>query len=601
MTNARSLTSVTGLLSAIMVAALAFYGGWQRKWISDDGLIVLRTVRNLLAGNGPVFNAGERVEANTSTLWQYIIYLGALVSDARLETIAMWAALIFTTLALFIATYATAQLHRGSSAVALIPFGGIIYIALPPARDFATSGLEWGLSILWIAVQWLLLVMWARSDKLRWVYLLAFWSGMSWLVRPELALYGGLAGIILLAFERKSWWKILLVAIPVPLSYQIFRMGYYGLLVPHTAVAKSASGSQWANGWKYLADFSQPYTMWIAAIIVIVLAVFTIPPLVTTKKHRVIIALVIACATIHFLYIMRVGGDFMHGRMLLLPLFTLLLPLGVVAINRNFMVSVVTGILVVCGMGWATAAVIGGHPYQLPEEGQELDIVDERTFWQLASYRDTPTYFAEDFQTARNMNHFVEKVAVGREMNAGQLLQIRLNKEPLVLSWEPVPRSAETGDLSTMPMSLTMINLGMTSMNAPLDVRVLDNMGLANPLAGRQPRMPDARVGHDKNLPLEWQLADSAVAIEDLPEWVDADYVERARQILYTPEYQRLFESYRGPLTAKRFFDNIVYSFTEGRTLQFTEDPYAYDQALPVTNPQPINWPREIALDPPRG
>ena len=37
--------------------------------MSDDGLIVLRTVRNLLAGNGPVFNAGERVEANTSTAW----------------------------------------------------------------------------------------------------------------------------------------------------------------------------------------------------------------------------------------------------------------------------------------------------------------------------------------------------------------------------------------------------------------------------------------------------------------------------------------------------------------------------------------------------
>ncbi|MDO5099790.1 MAG: flagellar motor control protein ZomB [Corynebacterium sp.] len=601
MTNARSLTSITGLLSAVIVAALAFYGGWQRKWISDDGLIVLRTVRNLLAGNGPVFNAGERVEANTSTLWQYIIYLGALVSDARLETIAMWAALIFTTLALFIATYATAQLHRGTSAVALIPVGGILYIALPPARDFATSGLEWGLSILWIAIQWLLLVAWAHSDKQQWVYLLAFWSGMSWLVRPELALYGGLAGIILLVFERKSWWKILLVAIPVPLSYQIFRMGYYGLLVPHTAVAKSASGSQWASGWNYLADFSQPYTMWLAAIIVVVLGAITIPPLATMRKQRVIIALVIACAAIHFLYIMRVGGDFMHGRMLLLPLFTLLLPLGVVSINRNLVTSAATGILVLCGMGWAAAAVIGGHPYELPEEGQELDIVDERTFWQLASYRDAPTYFAEDFQTARNMNHFVEQVAVGRDINAGQLLQIRLNKEPLVLSWEPVPRSDATGDLSTMPMSLTMINLGMTSMNAPLDVRVLDNMGLANPLAGRQPRMPDARVGHDKNLPLEWQLADSAVAIEDLPEWVDADYVERARQILYTPEYQRLFESYRGPMTAERFFKNIGYSFTEGRSLQFTEDPYAYNQPLPVANPQPINWPREIALDPPRG
>ena len=51
----------------------------QRRWIADDGLIVLRTVRNLLAGNGPVFNAGERVESNTSTAWTYLVCLGSLI------------------------------------------------------------------------------------------------------------------------------------------------------------------------------------------------------------------------------------------------------------------------------------------------------------------------------------------------------------------------------------------------------------------------------------------------------------------------------------------------------------------------------------------
>ena len=64
--------------SVLVVAALFGWGAWQRRWIADDGLIVLRTVRNLLAGNGPVFNAGERVEANTSTLWTYLIYVGRL-------------------------------------------------------------------------------------------------------------------------------------------------------------------------------------------------------------------------------------------------------------------------------------------------------------------------------------------------------------------------------------------------------------------------------------------------------------------------------------------------------------------------------------------
>lgn len=50
--------------SVLVVSLLFAWGAWQRRWIADDGLIVLRTVRNLLAGNGPVFNAGERVEAS---------------------------------------------------------------------------------------------------------------------------------------------------------------------------------------------------------------------------------------------------------------------------------------------------------------------------------------------------------------------------------------------------------------------------------------------------------------------------------------------------------------------------------------------------------
>lgn len=601
MTEARSLTKISAIASAIIVAALAFYGGWQRRWISDDGLIVLRTVRNLLAGNGPVFNAGERVEANTSTLWQYIIYLGALVSNARLETIALWAALTFTTLALFIAALGTARLYSHKTAALLLPFGGILYISLPPARDFATSGLEWGLSVLWIAVWWYLLVWWVQERPYA-IYLLAFWSGLSWLVRPELVLYGGLSGLLLLVFHRRDWWKILLVTIPVPLSYQIFRMGYYGLLVPHTAVAKSASGSRWGDGWFYLMDFASPYHLWLGVLIALAIAGLRVWNIgFQWNRHSVAIGVVVLAALIHFIYVLRVGGDFMHGRMLLLPLFTLLLPVSVVAIEKqNIPVTAAAGGLFIAGMGWSFVTVLGGHPYELPKEDEaQLRIVDERLFWQLATYRDKPTQYAEDFLTARNMNNFVPVLEQARQHNDAQILQIRLSQHPLVLSWEPRPRMTN-GDMQHIPLSLTMINLGMTSMNAPLDVRVLDNMGLANPLAARQPRLADGRVGHDKNLPLEWQLADSAVPIADLPEWVDKDYVKRAREVLHTKDYADLFASYRGPLTAGRFLNNIGYSLGPGRTLQFQDDPYAYSGQVPVPNPPVISWPSDTKLDPPR-
>ena len=237
------------LVSAALAGVFAFVGGWARRWISDDGLIVLRTVRNILAGNGPVFNIGERVETNTSTLWKYLIVAFSWVPGLRLEDVAMWLALILTVIGVVSATVASGTLWQRVHPGLVAPFGVLIYLALPPARDFATSGLEWGLSLAWIGVWWALLVKWSAGGRAElW---LAFWSGLSWLVRPELALYGGITGIVLLATARTDWKRIGLIlaaALPVPAAYQIFRMGYYGLLTPHTAVAKSASGAHWGTG-----------------------------------------------------------------------------------------------------------------------------------------------------------------------------------------------------------------------------------------------------------------------------------------------------------------------------------------------------------------
>ena len=100
---------LSALVAAAVAGVFAFWGGWARRWMSDDGLIVLRTVRNLLAGNGPVFNAGERVEANTSTLWQYLITAFGWLTGARLEDVAMWLALLFTVVAAALATYSAGR------------------------------------------------------------------------------------------------------------------------------------------------------------------------------------------------------------------------------------------------------------------------------------------------------------------------------------------------------------------------------------------------------------------------------------------------------------------------------------------------------------
>jgi len=43
-------------------------------------------------------------------------------------------------------------------------------------------------------------------------------------------------------------------------------------------------------------------------------------------------------------------------------------------------------------------------------------------------------------------------------------------------------------------------NLGMLGMNVGLDVRVIDQIGLANPLAAHHESAGWTSIGHDKNL-----------------------------------------------------------------------------------------------------
>lgn len=553
----------------MVVGVAAFWGAWTRRWISDDGLIVLRTVRNLLAGNGPVFNAGERVETNTSTLWQYVILVGHWITGASLAAVAMYAAIALSVAAMALGCWATARIHPGRALI--VPAGAFVYLALPPARDFFTSGLEWGLSIFYLAVLWWLLVRWAAGAS---PYLLAFVAGLSWLVRPELALYGGIVGIVLLVAHRSrgEWMGILAAALPLPAGYQIFRMGYYGLLTPHTAVAKSASGARWGNGFAYLSDFIGPYWLWLPVLVLAGVCAWSFRRALWRQQLRsvtTIVSLMELCALLHTLYVLRVGGDFMHGRMLLLPLFAGLLPVFVIPLRNRLLAAVAAGIGV-----WALIIVWRGHPVDWASfDAPKISIVDEREFWTYATRRapgDGPKNEV-DFRQTKFMTEFDQAM---EELQAGGAISLRYLKseEPETYGWDTIEREPGRTD----PPTLYLINLGMTSMNAPLDVRVLDNIGLATPLAARQPRIEGGRIGHDKNLAREWQVADTAVDIDKLPSWIDHDKAKAAREALQTPQFQELFATYRDPLTLRRFVENIKFSLTDGRTMQFSDDPYTY-------------------------
>ncbi|KQU07985.1 hypothetical protein ASG56_09395 [Rhodococcus sp. Leaf7] len=560
---------VTGAVGIVVVGILAFVGAWDRRWIADDGLIVLRTVRNLLAGNGPVFNAGERVETNTSAAWTYVVYAFSWLSGVRLEYVVLTIALVLTTAAVVVAMIGTARLYSGR-AVLVLPAGAIVYIAVPPARDFATSGLESCLVIFWIAVLWWLMVRWADrrqpTPSPALVLVIALWGGLSPLVRPELVIVGGLA-LLMLVIASPGWvlrGAIVVVAGLLPVGYQIWRMGYYALPYPNTAVSKDAGGAKWAQGSTYLWNLVGPYALWVPALLVLGGALIALTRQQRSRPSRgdvsllsrvrtpgAMVTFALVAGLISAVYAVRVGGDFMHGRTLLPALFLLLLPVAVVPIPlRRGTVALVSCVALWLGIVvWAVfAATTTGMP-QGTTVGRS-GIVDERAFYSQNTGHRHPILASDylDYPRMRAMVQTIENTPDG-----GLLLP-----SAQFTYWDVVPPPLPIPEGGAEHV-VYFLNLGMTSMNVGLDVRVLDQMGLAYPLAAHTERLDNGRIGHDKNLYTDWVVADTGMVDVHpfLPFYLDEEWVDQAQVALTCPQTQALLTSYRSDLTRARFIQNF--------------------------------------------
>ena len=604
-----AITRVSLWVTVAVVSALWAWGAWERRWIADDGLIVLRTIRNLLAGNGPVFNAGERVESNTSTAWTYLVYLGSLVGGPlRLEYVALALALFLSVAGVAMVMLGAARLWapslRGRRAL-MLPAGALVYIAVPPARDFATSGLENGLVTAWLGGLWWMLVCWAQQPALRtgdpdrrrtagtgFLAALAFVAGLSVLVRPELALIGGLALVMMLIAES-GWRRRALIVTAgglLPVGYQIFRMGYYGLLVPQTALAKDASGSKWSQGMVYLHNFAGPYALLLPMVLLIALGAVLLAGRPGpwwgaprdgsrlagwVQTPAAVVAFMVLSGVIQALYWIRQGGDFMHGRVLLAPLFCLLAPIAVIPVivpegnwfarEKGYVLSGAAAALWLALAGWALWAAnspgMGRDATRVTYSG----IVDERRFYSQATGHAHPLT-AADYLDYPRMRAVL--VAINNTPDGALLLPSgNWDVWDVVPALPPTPPPPgvpmDTWRRQTAPHTVFFTNLGMVGMNVGLNTRVIDQIGLANPLAAHTARLEDGRIGHDKNLFPDWAVAEGPWLKERpwIPEYLDEGWITEAQAALGCPETVEMLKAIRDPMTRPRFIGNFNRSW----------------------------------------
>ncbi len=151
------------------------------------------------------------------------------------------------------------------------------------------------------------------------------------------------------------------------------------------------------------------------------------------------------------------------------------------------------GAVAVLWAGTVVWALFASNTTGMPEGAVvgRSGIVDERAFYSLNTGHLHPIR-AEDYLDYPRMRAMVSTIA--ETPNGGLLLPT-----PSYDAWDVVP-PPEPIPPGGAGHTVFFLNLGMTSMNVGLDVRVVDQMGLAYPLAAHTERLEDGRIGHDKIL-----------------------------------------------------------------------------------------------------
>lgn len=465
-TSDRTAITSKATLIAIMFPLVVL----KNAWVCDDAYIVFRSLEQLFAGNGPVWNPHERVQAFTSPLWYWLLSIPRVVShDVYLNV-------ILVSLACGVLTLVVVRRALRDDVKFLL--GVLLLLCCNGFLDFTTSGLENPLAYLLIAVYLLYYIRMFSDpdDRGNTFSRLALSFGLVVVTRHDLALLLLPSFVQVIAarraqLDRRGWARLVLLSCGPLVAWSLFALFYYGSIFPNTALAKLNAGIDridlMRQGARYLLVSLRYDT-----IAVIVIATGLVVSFTTRQRWARGLALGVIA---NVAYVVCVGGDFMQGRFLSCAYFVSVITLLACVDSRRVARSatLAAGALILYAVAYPHTPVKTGRSYA--NRTQHFGIADERGI------------FFDDASIYRYVAH--ARATPG-------------TKAP----YFPEQASAKRGyEIGEGPYKLTDSNMiGYFGYWCGTRVMIADRIGLTDPLQARLPAADRKkwRIGHFYRAPV---------------------------------------------------------------------------------------------------
>jgi len=454
----RILGVVIALFLILLVVTLV-----RTAWLCDDAYITYRTIDNLQAGHGLTWNVGERVQPHTHPLWMLLLAFTTWITGELYGTVIG----VGITLTLVAVAFTIRTVGFG--------WGGVTTLAVlcfsRSFIDFSTGGLEDPLSHCLLAVFLWLTFRPAEDlhEKSR-VTALALVVGLALTTRMDTLLFYLPA---LLTLFRPSaglrGLKPFAIGFAPFVLWELFSVIYFGFPFPNVAYTKLGieipAGEVAQQGLAYLRNSFHNDPLTLSAIAAGV---------TLTVLRRAPRSLPIAIGTLLYLvYVVRVGGDFMSGRMVSLPLFAAATLLGRYAATLSWgPAMLLPDLAVFLGILAPYPTIATGADFAPPERlldaADTNGIADERMVY----------YGATGLLSERRLEFVRKEGKPGMPAHSWAVKGLEASRKP--------------------PAVMTRSTIGYFSYFAGPKVYVVDANALTDPLLARIPRLIEHKTRNER-------------------------------------------------------------------------------------------------------